>query len=174
MKKLLSLISVIFLGAVINAQEEFTSESGRIHKIAVVMGLTHIPSAIEDGKKSEAVFVPTIGVDYFLQFKEEWKVGLVLDYELANYLVEFNREPLERERAIIAGVLVGYEFANRWSVLLGSGIEFEKHKNILILRTSVEYEFELGKDWGLFPSLNYDFKQEYSTWSLNIGVSKRL
>jgi hypothetical protein len=92
---------------------------------------------------------------------------------LDNYLVSFNREELERSKALVTGILVGYEFANRWSFLFGPGVEFEKNKNLFILRASAEYEFELGKYWGLFPSVNYDFKKEYSSYSINIGVSKR-
>ncbi|MGB5379241.1 hypothetical protein, partial [Muriicola sp.] len=122
----------------------------------------------------ESVFVPTIGIDYFVQFTDGWKIGAVLDLEFGKYLVDFNREELERETALVTGVLVGYEFASRWSFLLGPGIEFEKNKNLFILRASAEYEFELGNHWGLFPSVNYDFKKEYSSWSVNIGISKRL
>ena len=72
----------------------------------------------------------------------------------------------------MTGILVGYEFAERWSFMAGPGVEFEKNKNIGILRTTLEYEFELVESWGIFPSANYDFKQEYSTWSINVGVSK--
>jgi hypothetical protein len=175
-KKMTILLLTLFLAVVGFAQEgqEAELEEGRIHKIAVVFGYTYIPSAFETGHESKSVFVPTIGLDYFMQFAKGWKIGAVLDLELNNYLVDFNREALEREKAFVTGVLVGYEFANRWSFLLGPGIEFEKNKNIFLLRTSVEYEFELGEYWGLFPSINYDYKEEYSTWSINIGVSKRL
>lgn len=172
--KYVSLILTLACGAIMNSQEEVTEEYGRIHKIAVVFGVTHIPSAVEDGEQTGEEFVPTLGVDYFFHFQERWKLGLVLDYEFANYIVRFGREELTREGAIITGILVGYEFADRWSVLLGPGMEFEKNKNIGILRASIEYEFELMENWGLFPSVNYDFKQEYSTWSANIGISKRL
>lgn len=174
--------TITFLGLLLlicfsgNAQEEVDEEleEGKIHKVAVVFGYTHIPSAFEDGHESKSVFVPTIGVDYFMQFAKGWKIGAVLDLELNNYLVDFNREELEREKALVTGVLVGYEFANRWSFLLGPGVEFEKNKNLFILRASTEYEFELSEHWGLFPSINYDFKKEYRSWSINIGISKRL
>ena len=69
--------------------------------------------------------------------------------------------------------LAGYEIAPRWGFLFGPGWEFEKNKNLFIFRVSTEYEFEIGHDWGLFSSLNYDFKEEYSTWAFSVGVSKR-
>jgi len=170
------LILAFFLTFTCFAQEEnkTDNENGKIHKLALVFGYTHIPSAFEDGDERKSVFVPTIGLDYFVQFAKGWKIGAVFDLELNNYIVDFNREEIERENALVTGVLVGYEFKNRWSLLLGPGIEFEKNENLLILRASVEYEFEFGENWGLFPSINYDFKEEYSTYSVNIGISKRL
>jgi hypothetical protein len=176
MKKiiLLILMSLLFTTEIYAQENESEQVEGKIHKIALVFGYTHIPSAFEAGDEHKSVFVPTIGVDYFVQFAKGWKLGAVLDLELGNYLVDFNRKELERESALVTGILVGYEFKNRWSFLLGPGIEFEKNKNLFILRASVEYEFELGENWGLFPSINYDFKEEYDTWSVNIGVSKRL
>jgi hypothetical protein len=61
-------------------------------------------------------------------------------------------------------------------LLVGPGIKFEKNKNLFIFRAGTEYEFELGNDWGLFPSFNFDFefKEKYSTWALIFIVSNRL
>jgi len=97
----------------------------------------------------------------------------VFDLELANYIVDFNRQPLDRETALVTGVVLGYEFANKFSLLLGPGIEFEKNENLFLVRTSIEYDFEIDKSWSLFPSFNFDYKEEYNTWSLNIGISKK-
>ena len=149
-------------------------EKGSRHKIALVFGYTHIPAAFIDGHSRSSVYAPTIGLDYLYQFKERWTIGAVIDLEFANYTVDFNKEDLERERPVVTGILVGYELAPSWGFLLGPGVEFEKNKNLFILRVSTEYEFELGNDWGLFPAINYDFKKEYSTWAINLGISKRL
>lgn len=154
--------------------KEDVKEESKPHKIAFTLGLTHIPEAFEEGKTEKAVFVPTIGLDYFYQLNEKWNLGIALDLELGNYVVDFNQEDLSRDNAFIAVALAGYEILPRWEILMGPGIEFEKNENLLIFRLCTEYEFELGNDWGLFPSFSYDFKERYSTWALSLGISKRL
>jgi len=141
------------------AQESDKEEVSKPHKIAFVLGYTHIPKAFEDDHEEKAVYVPTLGLDYFYQLSEKWKLGSAVDLELGNYLVGFNREPLSRENAIVTVALAGYEIAPRWGILFGPGWEFEKNKNLFIFRVSAEYEFETGNDWDLFPSFNYDFKE---------------
>lgn len=170
-----TLICITILNYNFAFAQEHESESSKekVHKIGFVFGYTHIPAAFEAGDENRSVFVPTIGVDYFVHLDNGWKLGAILDLELGDYLVKFNRNDLKREKALVTGILVGYEFDEHWSLSLGPGIEFEKNKNLFILRSSLEYEFELDQDWGLFPAINYDFKQEYSTWSINLGICKR-
>ena len=155
------------------AQEE-NKERVNKHKLAFVFGYTHIPAAFIDGHSRESVYAPTVGLDYFYQFEERWAIGAVIDLEFANYTVDFNKEELERERPVVTGILLGYELAPHWGFFLGPGLEFEKNKNLFILRASTEYSFELGDVWDLFPAFNYDFKNEYSAWSLTIGISRHL
>ncbi len=172
-KNIAILLLALFLAIGSYAQEnEEKANEEKVHKVALVFGYTYIPGALEDGKQSESVYAPTIGLDYFFRFSEKWKIGAVMDLEFATYRIEFESDELERENALVTGILIGYEVVDRWSVLLGPGVEFEKNKNLFILRASSEYEFELGNNWGLFPSFNYDFKKEYSTWSINVGISK--
>jgi hypothetical protein len=75
-------------------------------------------------------FCSNIGIDYFVHLDNGWKIGAVLDLELDNYLVKFNRNELNREKALVTGILVGYEFDKYWSFSLGFGIEFEKNKSL--------------------------------------------
>jgi hypothetical protein len=164
---LLSIISA-------SAQEE-TEERNQEKRqtLAFVFGYTHIPAATKDGKKEEAVFVPTIGLDYFYLLNEKWTVGGVFDMELSRYEVAFEDDEITREIAIVLGALVGYEVLPHWGILAGPGIEFEKNKNLFVFRLTTEYTFEIGDDWGLFPSFTYDFKKEYSSYAIGIGIKKR-
>ena len=176
-KKTILFLSCCFLfgfSSYSQENEDEDDQEGKYHKVALTLGVTHIPSAFEEGMQSKSVFVPTIGVDYFYHFKERWSIGAILDFELANYVVDFGREELKREKAVVTGIMVGYEFAENWGLAVGPGVEFEKNKNLFVLRASLEHEFELNSHWGLFPSFSFDYKEEYSTWSINIGISRRL
>ena len=171
-----SLLVIIFLSFNIYAQEEIETENNEEeskNQLTLVLGYTHIPDAYEEGKLNESVFVPTIGIDYFRELNEKWFVGVVIDLELGNYLVNFNKEELERESALIIGALAGYEILENWSLMVGPAIEFEENKSLFVIRAGTEYRFPLQNNWSILPSFNYDFKEEYSTWSINIGIAKK-
>ena len=141
------MLYVLFmLSAVYAMAQESDKEAIKPHKIALVLGVTHIPDAFEEGQFEKAVYVPTIGLDYFYQLDEKWKFGLAVDLELGNYLVDFNRAPLARENALLTAALVGFEIVPGWGIVAGPGMEFEKNKNLFIFRYGTEYEFELGND----------------------------
>ncbi len=164
---------LLFLLCIIStlAQEAGEEEETK-HKLVLIFGLTYIPETIEDGEVLNSEELPTIGVDYYYKFNSKWQIGAVVDIELGKYAVDFGGENIARENAIVTGVVAGYTILKGWSVFAGPGVEFERNKNLFIVRTSTEYEFELGKNWGLAPAFSYDFKKEYSTYALGIGLSK--
>jgi hypothetical protein len=172
-------IRFIFLICLLNsipifAQENLEErEEEKPHSLAFVLSYTHIPAATKDGEVEEAVFVPTLGLDYFYSLNEKWLVGAAIDWELGKYEVDYEDNELSREIAIVIGALVGYEVLPGWAFLVGPGVEFERNKNLFVLRLSTEYTFDLGKAWGLFPSFTYDFKKEYSAYALGVGLKKR-
>jgi len=172
-------LKIIFLIGLLNsfptlAQEDMEErEQEKPHALAFVLSYTHIPEATKDGEVEAAVFVPTLGLDYFYNFNEKWLVGAAIDWELGKYEVDYEDDELTREVAVVLGAMLGYEVQPGWAVLAGPGVEFEKNKNLFVFRISTEYTFEMGKDWGLFPSFTYDFKKEYSSYALGIGLKKR-
>lgn len=167
------IITFLSFNAYAQGENENESKEGLKNQITFVFGYTHIPDAFEEGKLNESVFVPTIGIDYFRELNEKWFVGVILDLELGNYIVNFEREELKRESAVIIGALAGYEIAKNLALLVGPALEFEKNRNLFVFRAGAEYRFELENNWGILPSFNYDFKEEYSTWSINIGIAKK-
>ncbi len=148
-------------------------EAHHKYKLAFALGLTHIPEAFEDGKEEDAVFVPTIGLDFYYHLNPEWSLVFMADLELGKYNVPFNQEELERERVAIFTVLGAYEVLPNVEVLIGGGFEFEEEKNLFVVRAGVEYEFALGNDWGISPSLLFDFKEDFNTWALAVSIGKR-
>ncbi len=157
-------------GAMENEEQE--TEAGKFG-LGLVLGYTHIPAARTEEGDSESENLPTIGLDLYYYPAERWKLGLVIDLELNNYEVDFQGERLPRENALVTGVIAGYELFRRFGLIFGPGVEFERNKSLFILRFGVEYAFVLGNSWELFPALNYDFKQEFDTYSLGIGIGKR-
>lgn len=155
-------------GVVKNEEEE----EGKFG-LALVLGYTYIPQARTEEGMTETEYLPTIGLDLFYYPAERWKLGLVIDLELNKYEVDFEGERLPRENPFVTGLVAGYELFPRFGLLFGPGIEFERNKTLFILRLGLEYMIRLGNSWELFPALNYDFKQEFNTYSLGIGVGKR-
>lgn len=140
--------------------------------IALILGYTHIPEARVEGETTESENLPTIGLDFFYQISDRWKFGAVIDFELSKYEVDFKGDRLPRETALVTGVVAGFEILPRWGIIFGPGIEFESNKNLFILRLGMEYGFEIGRSWEIFPSVNYDFKQEFSSYSIGLGFGK--
>ena len=138
--------------------KETHEEEFKKYKVALALGMTNIPSGFEEGDEEKSVFVPSIGFDFFYYLNHKWSLGFVADLELSEYLVSFNREPLNREKAFILALLASYEIQPGWGILVGGGIELEKHKNLGVVRLGTEYEFDLGNEWSLAPSLFWDIK----------------
>ena len=153
--------------------QEDNEEEQTKHRVAFLFGLTHIPRTIENGEMLKSEELPTIGIDYFYILNQKWHIGVVLDLELGKYAVDFDGENIPRENALVTGLVAVYRIYKGWSIFTGPGVEFEKNKNIFIIRAGMEYEFELGKNWGLAPAFSYDFKKEYSAYSLGFALSKR-
>ena len=153
-------------------EETEEAEEGKFG-LALVLGYTYIPQARTEEGMTETEYLPTIGLDIFYYPFERWKLGLVVDLELNKYEVDFEGQQLPRENALVTGLVAGYELLPRFGLIFGPGIEFERNKNLFVLRFGIEYAILLGKDWELFPALNYDFKKEFDTYSLGIGIGKR-
>ncbi len=144
-----------------------------MHQIVLIFGLSHIPEAFEEGELEEQVFLPAIGFDYYYRLNEKWKLVFGMDIELAKYQVDFQGEEIKREGALIIGIGAVYEILQGWSAGFGPGLEFERNKNLFVLRIFTDYAFELGNDLALAPYFSYDFKQEYDTYNIGVGLHKR-
>ena len=179
LKTLLLLFLSGFLTSELLAQEEGAEEIEEIEEeagkfgLGLVVGYTYIPTARTEEGVEESEYLPTIGLDLYHYPAERWKLGLVIDLELNQYEVDFKGDRLPRENALVTGVVAGYELFPKFGLIFGPGVEFERNKSLFILRFGIEYAFFIGNGWELFPALNYDFKEEFDTYSLGIGIGKR-
>jgi hypothetical protein len=151
-------------------QEKHEQEEGR-HLFLIGFGWTYIPEGGDlESTEAKGFLVPTIGIDYLYKVSERWEVGLMTDFELDHYLI-VDKE-LERENAFIATGVGLYHLSHRLSVFAGAGIEVESHKNLAIFRAGFDSPFHLKKGWVFTPSITFDFKEDYNTWSLKFYLGK--
>lgn len=166
------LLLVIFLisGALSAQHEEHHSEE--IHNKNLVMitfGYSHVPEGSHlDNADSKGIFIPSIGVDYVRAINTKWELALMMDFELDHYIIA--KKELERERAFVAVLGVGYNVISHLSILVGTGIEIEQNENIYITRIGTEYNHHFGKNWVLTPSFMYDIKKGYDAYAIAVGI----
>lgn len=131
-------------------------------------GYTHIPKGAElHDPNAEGFFVPSLGIDYARRIHPKWELGVMLDLELDHYLI-YHKE-YEREMAFIAVAGAGYNLDKHTILFTGAGIELEQNKNLFVYRIGIERVFKLHENWFISPSFLYDWKKDYSTYSLSIG-----
>ena len=146
-------------------------EQEKKNLLTIALGYTFIPkgSALE-AEEADGVFIPSLGIDYFRRLHPRWEIGIMADIELGNYvLIE---KELNRENAVLLAAMVSFNLTKHINFFAGGGMEFEKHKNLGIVRLGGEYVFRLPKNWVISPGFFFDFKEEIDTWSLSVAIGK--
>lgn len=123
-----------------------------------------------NGTEAKGVLVPSIGIDYFRKLNPKWDVGMMIDLELADYLI-FEKD-LNRSKALVVTAIVAHNFTEHITLYGGGGMELEKHENLLVARFGVEYAFKYSSGWVLAPGFFYDVKEGYDTWSISLAFGK--
>ena len=165
---------LIFLFSIISALTVYSQEGEKklIHDNAFTTGLgyTFVPAGSEEGShEEEGVFVPTIGIDFHRRIKEsKWLWGVMLDYELSRYLVI--KKDLERENALLIVPGFGYHVFRHSIFFIGAGVEFERHRNLSVIRLGIEQGFHLSEKIKLSPAFCYDYKEGYDTFAVSVGI----
>ncbi|WP_136479887.1 hypothetical protein [Cognatitamlana onchidii] len=163
---------VVFLfGNTLFAQQEDEDIKSK-NSFLLNFGYTHIPGGTElESESKDGFFVPAIGFDYGREISERWELLLMLDVELGKYLIR--SKELNRENAFMVLGGASYELLKSIRVLGGLGVEFEKNENLFVTRLGGEFIHELNGPWGLMAGTYWDYKQEYSTYSLVVGLGYR-
>lgn len=145
------------------------------HRAAVLVGYTLVPT-IHDAHNNEKglTFSATFGFDYEYWIKPRFGIALLNDIELNSYTILTSEgNLLERYFNLVSTPALVYEFYPNWSLFAGGGIEFDEVKNLPVIRLGTEYEIPIRNEWDVAFSLYYDYKFEYSGFTLGIVFGKR-
>lgn len=132
---------------------------------------------IKSSDQGKGLLIPSWGFDYEYWFNQKWGLGLHTDLELQTFVLTSSdsEEDLVRDYPLVVSLDGLY---NPWKGLvleLGGGYEFEPHKGFWLLQLGLEYEMHLHHNWDIFPTLFYDNRfNAYNTWTIAVGVGKRL
>ena len=157
-----------------HSTEHKTHEPFENHfRISPVLSHTYIPKATSEGKRLS--LVPSFGFDLEYWFSHKWGLGFHNDLELETFEVEDgNMSTIEREFPFVTTLDVLHNFHKGWVLVLGAGIEFEKHKNLAVIRLGIEYEIEIGNGWDVAPTIFHDVRiNSFNTASIGVGFGKR-
>lgn len=151
----------------------FAQEQFKHFRISPILSHTYIPEATSEGTKN--IIAPTLGLDLEYWINEKWGFGFHNDMELMNFKIEKEENVIiERENPVVLTLDGLWNFHRDWMLVVGSGIEIEKNKNLFVVRAGLEYEIELAKNWDVSPGLMYDYRSDhFSTWSIGVGFGKR-
>jgi hypothetical protein len=142
------------------------------HRLSAGFGYTFVPEGVDESTDEKGILVPTLSLEYFYKFSHRWSAGLMVDIEMSQYLIPLLDDFLERHKALIISLAGLYEPIEYWGIFAGVGMEIESHHNFAVIRVGTDYEFLIGNNWDISPSLSFDFKEEYTSWSLMVGFGK--
>ena len=148
---LLSMCLLLYAGVALAQENEEEEHKPKIRG-AIMMANSHVPKAIEGGKK--VAVIPTWGfdVDYF--FHPRWSVALQGDVKLQSFEVEEESDvTLERNIPVALAAVMHYHALRHWSFYLGPGYELESHENLFLVRAGTEYSFEITEDFEIALNL---------------------
>lgn len=169
---------LFFSGMIITSfsQIEENEEDEKIlrHRLSLTLGHTHLPSGQSNGKK-KFLTLPSWGLDYNFQISKKWAMGIHSDIITETFtVIDFEgNEEFERERPLVMSLVGVFKPLDKWSILAGFGYEFSTGENLPLLRLGIERGWEIGDDWEVFFTSQYDLRvRVYNSWMIGFGFSK--
>lgn len=140
--------------------------------LSVMVGYGLVPLG-ENGETKQNLIVPALGLDYNYSITPSVSVGIVSDIELSNYIIEKDStEVLQRQNAFLCGLSIDVKAYKNFKAGTAIAREFERHKNLWVLRFQAEYEIEMNEQWYVAPIFAYNFKEQYDTWMLGVNIGR--
>ncbi|MCT4622195.1 MAG: hypothetical protein N4A46_01135 [Schleiferiaceae bacterium] len=151
------------------AQEEDPMKYRHFASVTFAYGI--VPQGSDEDNIEKGHLVPALGADYLFRLAPKWEVGLMVDFELATYVIP-RKENLKRERALLIVPVGVYNILPGWSAFGGAGIELEKHKNLPVFRLGTEYSFPIKNRWVIPVGIFMDVKEGYENFSFSVGIGR--
>ena len=174
MKTIKTLLIITLFISFTNSSAQEEKEDCKHFRISPVLSHTYIPTATSNGTRT--MIAPSIGLDLEYWFSHKFGIGLHNDLELLNFEIEKpgHQITLEREYPIVVTIDALAKVYKGLVIVAGTGVEFEKNKDLFIIRGGLEYEIEFAECWDLAPTFFYDYRHnEFGTWSFGIGIGRR-
>ena len=173
MKEQVLVIMLLFFLKVATAQEKDSEEFKPMIRGAIMMANSHVPHAMNGDKKISVIPAWGFDVDYF--FHPRWSVALQGDIKIQSFELEDENVLLERSHPLAFAGVVHYHALRHWSFYAGPGYEFEKHKNLFLVKVGSEYSFEISENFEIALNLMYENKEDvYDCWTFGIAFNKKL
>jgi hypothetical protein len=150
-------------------QKEKEHRSNRPH-ITFVIGHTFLPQNTVEGTSTFAI--PSFGLDIEYFFSKKFGFGLHNDLELLNYKIkENNNSYINREYPLLVTADLLYKVNEEVIVFAGPGIEFEKERDLPVIRLGIEFLAHTGKHLTFSPIITYDHRIDaFNSLSVGIGI----
>ncbi len=167
--KITLLAVALSIGTTALAQEAASSgESKGPWRVVLMMANSHIPAATEGGKT--VTVIPTWGLDLDYRISPRWSLSVQTDVKLQSFEVAHNQAEIQRSFPVTVALAPHYYLKKHWSFMLGPGYEFEKTKNIFLIKAGAEYGFELTERFELGITAIYENRWEVYD-GLTLGAS---
>ena len=147
----------------------------RRHQLGLNQGIVYLPKTIvEENGEEEKVpsFVNYLGLTYKYRFNHKWNLTFETVQELARYVIDDDGEILARDNAEVVAVMGGYEIAPDVSIIVGGGYEFERNRNLPVIRGGVEADLFIANNWWIAPEFIFEWKQVYYNVSFGFKIMK--
>lgn len=146
-----------------------THQDESYFRTSIALAHTYVPQSTVEGK--EILIFPSLGLDFEYWFNHKIGLGLHNDIELVVFEVQDDRgNYIQRQYPLLSTLDLLWSPVQNVSLLVGPGIEFEKHQNYFIFRIGIEGEIPINSRIDVAPILFYDVrKNAYDTFSVGIG-----
>ena len=169
-----SLVILIVVACCIplHAQEHHHKTHDSKNIVAISYGYVYVNKGIPiESRSSPGHLVPSVGIDYLRQLGRKWELQAVFDYELDHYVI--TGKDIERENAALFLLGAYYTVYDHLAIMLGAGLEWDKHHTLMVGRVGLEYGIQLGHKWVLSPGIHYDFKEIHNTSGFKVALGYR-